>query len=856
MKIAKSDSISPKIRTSKISGCQSQPDYASKNTQSTNYNPIYYKPLISFKGNGFESYFPTQLLGYDEPKFDDLILKAIKNPNKKGKIISCITAATERNGKTMEFVNMWQKAVPSIVSQGLFSNLTGSGFGELANKFGIQTIVNNSSSVGKKFMESDYQTDIILKEGKSLATGAIASKLFLLANADPEPYTKAALYAASIIVGGYGYTARGKDSQKIQDKQFLDSTKELIKLGVVDPHSLINSVSEKPLKLTGEKLKEYHNWKDRRTLDLRYFRTGTYKTAHNDFLTEEAKNVLIKTFDALKHMGFGDEKISKFTSVLGLVYFSGRETQEAQYLLTLSLNMQKKLYGQDSPNLLNTMQILARVQEENEEPIASRKTLQEILKITETSSPNDIESINIAKKKLLLADLKLTIDLKEKEKLLCKDYDISITPSRYTEIKDKLLPEVRKNSQEAVDESAKLLGQLQSLTLNKNEYIQIFEVLSMYEDEPSLKDLGQSLLKTFETHPMFSELSYNDMSPESYYKLIKMRGQTDFRNSRCLRKTQRSINLRETLPFLRDDLDGIRVNMLNTLMTCDGKRLDDINNSVKKSFTVSQATKLENDLTDVRLLLSAQNDIINNSGFDSLYRARFLQELGKDINNEDIIQHSLSIYKKVLGETALETIRCKIQYAIIGLNKENLEETAEFAEKTLSTEQKNTIRNELSELYLKAGVRNIPKEFEYQTGFWSSTEALQKTWLIMDDFIHLYFGRTLDYNPNNAEKLLSSIKKSNSYKNGDLRWTAVALDGGGKPYAKSPQFYNLETIIEKFLLKHINESQDKFALNQRFLLNEKRDSLLRFFFLEESAKEKINVVIRRIESNIKLMKIK
>lgn len=779
MKIAKIDTVNGKVSNIKIASNQSKPQTISNN-KSTNYNPIYYKPQILFKG-GFESYFPTQILGYDEQSFNDMLLKAIQDPKKKQRIINCITNAAEKDHKTMEFVGMWQKAVPSIVSQNLFSNLSGQGVEELAHRFGTQGIINSATSPVKKFLESDYQTDIIRKEAKSVTAGVISSKLFLMATADPEPVTKVGLYAASIVVGGVGYVMRGSDSKKIQDKQFVDATKELIKFGVVDPHDLINSANDYSVRLSDEKLKTYHNWKNKRVLDLRYYKTGSYKDLHNDFATTEGKNVLNKSIQALKHMGFGDEKISKYLNIMGLVYFSGKETQEAQFLLETSLNAQKQLYGKNSIKLIDTLKILARVQDENEEPINAKNTLKEILSITEISSPNDINAIKSAKKNLLMADLKLALNLYEKEKTLQRDYDISITPARYKKIRDELIPLVQENKQEAIKESESLIEQIGSLDLNKNEYVQLFELSSKYEENPQLKTVGQKLINTVKSHSLVREIGFDDMTPELYAKFTQKLGTSD-----------------------------------NTLMLIDDK-----------------------------------------FGDNSLYKARFLESVASNKYSPETLQTALSIYQKNLGEDSLDTIRCQINTAI-QMNNRNELIKLENTLLQLSKMQQELIKPEISQLYFHLGSK-------IETN--SAIEILKNS---------EYFSKALRYNPSLAESILEKQKeinsnyhehlfsiKSSSLENLHEKIAISMLETFinpfrklGKNLEKASAFINIsgEELIKNFL-KHINEGADPFGLNQRFLLKKQKSTTNRLI-LEKNAIEKINIIIRKIEANLKLMKIK
>lgn len=931
MKIAPIKSMNFTAKNNYAQKCIFTPITLQENDTVSNYNPIYYKPQVNFKG-GFESYFPTQILGYDEKSFNSLIFNAIQDPKQKQNIINYIVYETEKDHRTMEFVGIWQKAVPSLVSQGLFSNLTGAGAEDLTNRFGTQAIINNYNSAMKKFFESDYKKDILIKEGKALSTGVISSILFLFAKSDPDPQSKAALYCAAIMVNSEGYIERSKDTKKIMDKQFVDATKELMKLGVVDSYEIVNNATNNSLKLSDEKLKEYNNWKDRRILDLKYNRTGSYKFTHNDFNYFEGKRILTKSIEALAHMGFSGQVIIDYLNTFAKMYASCNEplTNETQFLLEASLRLQRQVYEKEPIKLIDTLNSLAEVQRINEEPITARRTLREVLLITETSTPNDIEAVNQARKNLLLSNLRLILDLKEKEKLLQRDYDISITDSRKTQIKKLIslvktaqqevlldlpnlnnkiqelslekneyrqrLEELRKCEdspgvntlikdlsselnellfvienfeQEVSSGSFDLINQIEELNWNKNEYVQIFDLITKINEEHILEDFEQKLLKPLETHPLFWEVNHNDMSPELYAKFIKEKVQMvnpsnnlteflqslnksnvkliapppyDYSYKKFIKTTNNVLDISTALikssvgienNSNQDDIIKIKPNSMHETI---GELLDLF---ILKPIARARTRNLEQDF----LLKKDLQSMLKEAG--PLYHARFLETIGGDTN----IEKALSIYKKELGKYSFESIKCQI--------KKMLQEEKDYLKandlvRHLSTEDQLQIKKEIANI--KLGSAN----------YFSS--LMREAIAGQESYIH-YYGEALEYNPSLASVCLNDIRKKRpevlSKKEIAKETAKDSLLGvfipGMPPPTDNPkiiqsEIFSDENVID-ILLKHLNEGIDEFGINQRYLLKEKRDYLVKFFG-EKITKEKIEKSIRKIESDLKFMKVK
>lgn len=333
--------------------------------QTKEYNPVYYTP-VNFKGNstytGFETYFPTDILQLSEKQFDDILLKVIENPFKRAKLAEYITSLSAKDNQTMNFINMWKRQIPTLVSQGLLSTMPAN-TSDFFRRISILGSKNSANSSLQKFLNSDFQTDIIIKDGKSVTTGVISWKLFNLANIAPEPYSKAALYLAAIGVGIIGYEERSKDVQKIQNQQFLQAIKEMMKIGVLDPYLLLHHVDKSKVNLSEEDQTIYENWKNDRIKDINYQNTGVTIDKHNDFDIPEAKNVLLVLIQTLQSVGFNDEKIGAFLQYFAATYDSVGETREAEYLIRMALKTYEQI---DSPRILDAIETLAYLCEKNQ----------------------------------------------------------------------------------------------------------------------------------------------------------------------------------------------------------------------------------------------------------------------------------------------------------------------------------------------------------------------------------------------------------------------------------------------------------------------------------------------------------
>lgn len=424
-------SITPKINSKLITKPSMQNNDINENTY--HYNPIFYRPQIAFKANLAEDNFPSELLGIKEQEFDELLLKAIENSSKRNELAEYIINQAAKDNRAMQFINMWKQQIPSIISNNFFGSMDDGEqvFNTLTN---IATR-NVSNPMLQKFTESDYQSKIIARDAKSLGTAALSSKLFLVAHADPEPVSKGCLYASAILLSGINWSQRGKDAQKIQNLQFLNATKELFKTGIVDPYEFINKISPGKIKLTGEKLQRYNEWEEQKLANLRYIKTGSTKDQSSDFNTEEGRNVLKKTIAAMKYMGDDDNRISNFLVTLGLIYLSVNETKEAQYLLELGIDTQKKLYGANNPKLIPALDILARTQVENEEFLKARETYKTALNIRQSNDMGTQQIIN-NQRALFLLDRNIRHSLDDKSESVDLDLKFSLSYDRISKLKD------------------------------------------------------------------------------------------------------------------------------------------------------------------------------------------------------------------------------------------------------------------------------------------------------------------------------------------------------------------------------------------------------------------------------------
>lgn len=429
MKIT-ADYTLPKIHTNVLNNRKSQ---VTTNTvqqpivaNNTEYNPAYYAP-ISFKGNsGFENYFPTDIFGMNEEKFDSLILNTIEDPAKRNKLAEYITSLAAKDNQTMNFINMWKRQIPTIVSQGMLTtmNTNTSDFLRRITAVGSR---NHSNSTLDKFLQSDYQTEIIKKDGKSAAAGLISWKLFNLGNIYPGGFGKGALYLSAVVVGLIGYDERSKDTQEIQNKQFLQAIKEMMKIGVIDPYLLLDKIDKSATNFSPEQQERYLKWQNNRINDLRYQKTGSIVDKHNDFETPEAKNALLVMIKTLKDsVGFTDENVADLLQLYAATYASIGQTQEAEFLTRMASNI---YFDTNFTKFMNSQDTLAYLCIKNDKPYEAFKPLLNVSCATDEEDPTGEKRLNAE-----IMQLDLTQQLIKKYRnidyLLQEDKKISKTGAR------------------------------------------------------------------------------------------------------------------------------------------------------------------------------------------------------------------------------------------------------------------------------------------------------------------------------------------------------------------------------------------------------------------------------------------
>ncbi len=426
MKIATDYQIKRYRSTINVQKPMQPPVISQRDRQLSQYNPVYYKP-ISFQGSsGFEAFFPTDILNMSEERFDKVLLNVIENPAKRDALAEYVTNLTAKDNQTMNFINMWKRQVPTLISQGLLTTMPANA-SDFMRRVTVLGSKNTTNSTLNKFLNSDYQTDILIKDAKSATAGVISWKLFAMANLDPDPYTKTALYLAAISVGAMGYAERTKDTQKIQNKQFLDALKQMMKIGVLDPYLLVNYADKTALKLSKTQEDQYLQWKKEKIIDIRYQKSGLTVDNHNDFDVPEARNALLVMIETLKELGFNDEKVAVFLEYYASTYDSLNESLEAEYLTRMALKIKRETDSETEMDTLETLGYLCEKNQKYHDAISfydDAKTCG-ILGLDPTGERRLHDSLNMLDIKLKLIDKYKNIDY-----LLREDLKISKSAKR------------------------------------------------------------------------------------------------------------------------------------------------------------------------------------------------------------------------------------------------------------------------------------------------------------------------------------------------------------------------------------------------------------------------------------------
>lgn len=349
------------------------------------YNPVYYAPYntskISFGKKGFESHFPTDILGMTEDEYDRKMMETLNNPQKRA-LLQNYVLNNNNDYKTTDIINTWKQQIPVLISPDLITSVSGSGIDNIIETISKTAARNSVNSSFTKFAQSDYSAEILKKDGKSAAYSGLSALMFHLGSLDPEPHTKIAFLTLAAVLSGIGYSERSKDTQKILNKQFIDATKEMLRYGALDPYTLANIISGSKINLSDTQKTKYIDWLEHRKLELRYQRTGSCIDTHNDFDTEEGYNVLKKVSQVLSEdFNFNSEDLSMMYYLIASKYKAVGETQEAQFMTELAYKAQQQAYGENNPKLLKILNALIEIKLQNNAFSSAYKTMDDIDRI-------------------------------------------------------------------------------------------------------------------------------------------------------------------------------------------------------------------------------------------------------------------------------------------------------------------------------------------------------------------------------------------------------------------------------------------------------------------------------------------
>ncbi len=844
----------------------SVPSHTENTNQLVDYNPVYYRPSISFKGKDFENYFPSEILGISEEQFDNILKETIKNDSKKTLLAEYIIDNASKNNKAMDFINIWRKQIPALISQGTLS--IGSNTGHVAiNKILNITARNNATSMLQKFNQSDHQTEILMKDGKSAVGGLLSYKLFTLANINPEPYSKAALYLTAFAVGIGSYKMSSEDSKKIQNLQFIDATKALIKLGVLDPYSLINKIDKNILNLSEEKKEAYIQWKTNRLQEIRFEKTGYVKDTHNDFDTEEARNVLKILINTLReNAGFNDEKIAAFLSLMSAQYASVNETREAEYLLNIVAKIQKEIavksnkniFGNDSPALYDTFTTLAYLQFENEEKIKAIDTLEKAATVAETTFGVDSDEYFAVNMKKLEYLQEQRLSMKKMLPYIESDSQISITQNRKEKLEaikgeiyeNAFLSEENKYLLSETKETIRTL--LVLIQKNNRHYTDTLKLLDLINKNPD-KSLYE-LLKENRNIPETFIASGNNYVPAEYgqYTADSLTEYSDNEDKYYL------INNKKLFRQFQDILPILSSNIAEQKMS--------LNNNVSRIFTIN--TLLGKDFKTI------DNEIIKQYGECSLERAELykLQYEKEKMNDEhsrfdyvlnavpykDYLLYRFYIIRDNFGMSDDKTMKTLVEYALE--SKDPYE---------ISTEIIPLLKREASD---KIKEKYLPAIYENYAQNWIYNEEVKDQLFISNFALEgiIAYKKAIDtskkadpklvYNfLNYLDKLYSNeIIEGSEYFNYEKPLLAEIDRMPLKQSEAERRKYNLylswSSFLEDELNRIIKSTSDPFKINERKLLQMKKKYETVIF--QSRFNEKMDNRIRAIEKDTNVYEIK
>lgn len=826
------------------------------------YNPPYYKPLISFKGKEFDNYFPSEILGISEEKFDKILQETLENDYKKKLLAEYILHYASKNNKAMDFVNMWRKQVPALISHNMLSLGSGSGQGAI-NKIINITARNNATSMLHKFNESSRQEEIIWKDGKSAAGGLLSYKLFTLANLNPEPQSKTLLYLAAFAVSLGSYKMSSADSKKIQNLQFIDSTKALIKSGILDPYSLLNKINKNIVELSPEKQEEYLQWKNNRLKIIRFEQTGYTKDSHNDFETEEARNVLKIVISTLRqNAGFDDEKIAAFLSLMSAQYASVNETREAQYLLEIVSKIQKELakgiFGDENPALFETYMTLAYLQNQNEELTTAIKTLDKATEVAEATFGKDSdEYFTVNMKKLeYLQEQRLNI-----EKMLPyinADSEVSITQNRKDSL-DELKNEIYKDSfvdkenqyllKETQETLKTLLVLIQKNERDNSDYLKLIDLInqnphsSLYELMQKNQAIPQYFLEGNGNYLSYELEKYRANSLTEYLE----NGTRDY-----LVNNERIFNqFNKLLHVLLEDTTAQKMSLQNnvskifTINTLMGKDFDEMDKEVIEKYGELSIERAE--LFKLQYFKEKLND--KNNAYHYIY---------EDVSYEKYLLYNMAVYRDKYGRNDDRTMKALVE--LIKESKNYYDIAKDFLPafmKYASDKLKEEYLPQIYESYAKnwiydneikgnLSISNYALEgiIAYKKAIDSSKKPSPQLVYNFLDYLDKIYSKSLEAGAacfDYKMPLLSEINK-------------MSLKQRDKELRKYNMFSSWSYFVEDELKKIIESTSDPFNINKRKLLHMKKKHETVFF--QNRFNIKMDEKIKSIENSTNIYKIK
>lgn len=618
------------------------------------YNPSFYRPVISFKSNDYD-YIPSDILGVSEEEFDKQLNQAIQSPEKRAEIAKLILSEISKDTKTIELINLWMQQVGPIDSEEAETNNNTGNNVELVKQVGKLIGDNYSRSALRKFLESDSQTEEITKNTENSGTEMLSSKLFEMGIVESDPTSKKYLLAASIITERSDWAQKSEDAKKAQSKQFVDTTREFLKMGIVDPYNVIKIIFPDKDKLSETRQMRYNRWSENKLASVKYQKSNTHKTQSSDLKTEEGKALLKKSIEVLRSSGFDSDKLSQYLGILGLIYLSTKEAVGSQLLLESALDIQKKSYGQDSIKTLPNLDALARAQAENEEYLNARETYKKSLAIRQQNNANPIEIFN-KERELYTLDKHLQTILLGKIDFIGFDEQSSVTISR----KKKL-----------ADEKDKIQAIKPQLTYEINdleEKLVEFANSDLFNTLP----LGQRVsLLTELTRSFSSKL----MPISRLLNPIKQTGQESAKANYLLpielfAAANDSTNLIETLQGKYGSGSRLELSALEQ----QGKTASDID-KLRKAFTLSQEINGNDNPDSCRLAFEIANmsrgreDITNaikliGEGKSGEAKNSYLCRLNI-LLMEDYMKESVSVSKLYQADAAVKRIREHYNQAVL-----------------------------------------------------------------------------------------------------------------------------------------------------------------------------------------------